>query len=238
MNTSEQEKRDPETHNPQPEAASGMDEGAGKEAPQQAKGSQNDSSEDFEQPEQQSELEVLKKRIEDLEDENSDLKDQYLRKQADFENYRKRMQREKQESAQYANSQLLLDLITIIDDFERAIKSAEDSQDYDAFHTGIVMIEQQFVGMLENKWGLKRLETERKAFNPEKHEAIMMVESDEYTEPTVVEDYQRGYMLYDRVLRPAKVKVANPASAADNDAEAEKKTEETPDSQKTQQENK
>ena len=101
----------------------------------------------------------LEEKIEELTAEVSSLKDQYLRKQADFENFRRRMQREKAETATYANQQLLLDIITIIDDFERAIKSAEESRDFDAFHDGIVMIEKQFTSMLERKWGLQRFDS-------------------------------------------------------------------------------
>lgn len=168
---------------------------------------------------------VYQERIEQLENEISTLKDQYLRKQADFENFRKRMQREKQESIKYGNSGLLLDLVGIIDDFERAIKSSEDSKDFEAFHSGIVLIEKQFTTLLDNKWGLKRFDPKGEPFNPEKHEAIAMEDSSEHDVSVVLEVFQNGYMLHDRVLRPAKVKVSNPvspvesaSSEADNEA--------------------
>src|SRR6056297_1078557 len=107
------------------------------------------SEETIEQAEQQAEqIEDLNAQIDALKAENSELKNQYLRKQADFENFRKRMQREKQESIKYANSNLLQDLVTIIDDFERAIRSSEESRDFESFHSGIKMIEHQFVNML------------------------------------------------------------------------------------------
>jgi molecular chaperone GrpE len=152
----------------------------------------------------------LLERLQGLEKENEELKDRLLRKQADFENSRKRLQREKEESIKYANAMLLLDLTTIIDDFERAIQSAQDSQDFKAFHCGIELIEKQLTGMLENKWGLKRFESEGEIFNPDRHEAIMAEQSDKIDTPIVKEDFQRGYLLYDRILRPAKVKVAQP----------------------------
>lgn len=158
--------------------------------------------------------EDLQRRVADLEAEISDLKDQYLRKSADFENYRKRMTREKEEFAQYANRQLLLDLVPIIDDFERAIKSAEESKDFDAFHDGVALIEKQFTTMLERKWGLTRFDSVGEEFDPQRHEALMTEESTESEAPTVVEDFQKGYMLHDKVLRSAKVKVAIPASEA------------------------
>jgi molecular chaperone GrpE len=158
-------------------------------------------------------VDSLKKKIEELED-------QYLRKQADFENFRKRMFREKEEAIKFANSSLILDLITIIDDFERAIKSSEESQDFATFHQGIEMIEKQFVSMLERNWGLTRFEGAGEGFDPEKHEALFMEETGDVDAPQVVEDYQKGYLLHNRVLRPAKVKVLMPQSeskSADNE---------------------
>jgi len=145
-----------------------------------------------------------------LEAEIADLKDQLLRKQADFENFRKRMYREREEAAKYANSKLLLDLVEVIDNFERAIRSSEESQDFESFHQGIELIEKQFTSMLESKWGLKRFESVGEEFDPEKHEAIAVDQSGEHPEQTVVDDYQKGYLLHDRVLRNAKVRVAMP----------------------------
>lgn len=149
-------------------------------------------------------------RLKALEEENSQLKDQYLRKQADFENYRKRMQREAQEFRFIANRQLILDLIPIIDDFERALKSAEESKDFTAFFSGVALIEKQFVSMLERKWALKRFESVGEEFNPERHEAILSEAGSGQAAPRVIEDYQKGYLLNDKVLRASKVKVQIP----------------------------
>lgn len=157
---------------------------------------------------------VLRNRVAELEAENSELKSQYLRKSADFENFRKRMIREKEEAAKYANTALLSDIVTIIDDFERAIKSSEESKDFDSFHSGIELIEKQFTSMLERSWGLKRFESVGELFDPQKHEAIGMEEREGLDDQTVIEDYQRGYFLHDRVLRNAKVKVGIPKAAA------------------------
>ena len=153
----------------------------------------------------------LRARVQELEHENSDLKDQYLRKQADFENFRKRMTREKADAIAYANKQLLLDILQIIDDFERAIKSAEESRDFDSFHEGVALIEKQFTSMLERKWGLKRFDSEGEEFDPQKHEAVMTGEDGDHDKPVVLEDYQKGYFLNDKVLRSAKVKVSVPS---------------------------
>lgn len=157
--------------------------------------------------------ENLQARLQELQEENAALKDQLLRKAADFENFRKRMFREKEEGIRYANAALLTDLITIIDDFERAIQSAEDSKDFDSFHTGVTMIERQLVSMLDRNWGLKRLISVGEEFDPNRHQAITVEAVPGQQRPVVLEDYQRGYILHDRVLRPAKVKVAQPSPA-------------------------
>ncbi len=154
----------------------------------------------------------LQERIQQLEQEVEESKDQLLRKAADFENFRKRLAREKEDSIKYANAALLSDVVPIIDDFERAIQSAADSKDFDAFHTGVSMIEQRMVGMLERNWGLKRFSANGEPFDPEKHEAIAVEETDQHDTEIVLEDYQKGYLLHDRVLRPAKVKVARPVA--------------------------
>lgn len=158
-------------------------------------------------------LEEYKVRIAALEAELSDLKDQYLRKAADFENFRKRMNKEKQEGVDFANQSLLLDLIPVIDDFERAIKSSESSKDYDSFHEGIAMIEKRLVSTLETKWGLVRFESAGQAFDPNRHEAIMVEETPEVAEATVGEDFLKGFTLKDRVVRSAKVKVLMPTGS-------------------------
>jgi molecular chaperone GrpE len=150
-------------------------------------------------------------RIASLEKETADLKDKLLRKQADFENFRKRMLREKEDAAQYANASLLTDIIGLIDDFERAIRSAEESRDFSTFLQGVSMIEKQYVEMLENRWRLKRFASVGEGFDPNKHEAVLRVEGPAGSKPTVVEDYQKGYYLHERVLRPARVKVMVPA---------------------------
>ncbi|MDR2632972.1 MAG: nucleotide exchange factor GrpE [Treponema sp.] len=144
----------------------------------------------------------------------AELKDQYLRKAAEFENFRKRMNREKQDAIDFANQSLLLDLIPIIDDFERAIKAADASQkgaaDFAVFYEGISMIEKRLSSQLEHKWGLKRYDAAGEAFDPNRHEAIMMEKSSDIDEPVVKEDFIKGYILKDRVIRSAKVKVLMP----------------------------
>jgi molecular chaperone GrpE len=179
-----------------------------------AAGVENDTEQEAADPEtNDGDIDSLKGRIKELEEENSSLKEQYLRKQAEFENFRKRMTKEKADAISYANQQLLQDIIQIIDDFERAIRSSEESRDFDAFHDGVAMIEKQFTSMLERKWGLTRFHSEGEEFDPQKHEAVTTeeVEGDDTTQ--VLEEYQKGYFLHDRVLRSAKVKVSVPKSS-------------------------
>jgi molecular chaperone GrpE len=152
-------------------------------------------------------------RVAELEAERASLQDELLRKAADFENVRKRLFRDKEEAIRYANAALLGDVLPIIDDFERAIQSAGESKDFEAFHTGVSLIERQLVSVLERNWGLKRFSAAGELFDPERHEAIAAEETEAHEEPVVLEEYQKGYMLHDRVLRPAKVKVAKPVSA-------------------------
>ncbi len=152
--------------------------------------------------------------------ENAALQDQLLRKAAEFENFRKRMFREREEGVRYANALLLGDIIPIIDDFERALQSAADSRDFASFHSGVEMIERQLVSVLERNWGLKRFSPQSgpdgEKFDPEKHEAIAVEDTPAAGEPVVLENYQKGYYLHERILRPAKVKVSRPAQNASN----------------------
>lgn len=167
------------------------------------------------------ELATVKAELEAVKAERDELKDQLLRKAADFDNYRKRMMKEKEEARQFANSALLEDLCQVLDDFERAIRSSEAARDYDALHNGIVMIEGQFASMLEKKYNLKRLDSLGRSFNPDHHEAIAMEPAEDGKETVVVEEYQKGYQLHDRVLRTAKVKVGPSKTTENKEKEGE-----------------
>ena len=161
----------------------------------------------------------LMKELEALKEENGTLKDQLLRKSADFENYRKRMLREKQDTVKFGNQEILKDLIEVIDNFERALNSSGESKDFDSFYDGISMIEQQFTNMLASKYNLVKMTDSGEEYDPNCHEALMMEETDEVKVPTVMEIFQTGYLLHDRVLRPAKVKVGKPALPAEQNDE-------------------
>jgi molecular chaperone GrpE len=173
------------------------------------------------------ETDTLAKQVKALEEENSFLKDQLLRKQAEFENFRKRLLKEKDESMKYANQMLLLDLTAVIDDFERAFRSAESSKDFNQFHDGVVLIEKQLVSNLEKQWGVKRFEPKNEPFDPERHLAIAVEESQDQNFAVVTDVYQKGYLFHDRVLRPAKVKVVKPVLKNDGTAPESQKTDKT-----------
>ena len=201
-----------ETHAPPFNGEASAHEAAQPNDAEQAHGNDSDTGTAGEESARSDAGAALAGRIAELEAENSELKDQYLRKQAEFENFRKRMNRDKEDGIAFANKQLLLDLVTIIDDFERAILSAEESRDFDSFYHGVALIEKQFTGMLERKWGLKRLDSVGEPFDPQKHEALTTEEVADHEESTVLEDYQKGYLLHDKVLRSAKVKVSVPGT--------------------------
>ncbi|WP_366924116.1 nucleotide exchange factor GrpE [Metallumcola ferriviriculae] len=138
--------------------------------------------------------------------EKEELNRNFLRLQADFDNFRKRSRKEQQEFMRYASQSLIEKLLPVIDNFERAL-SSDDSQSQ-SFKAGIEMIYKQLVGILEQE-GLVEIETEGQDFDPNFHEAVMQVKNDECPDNMVIEVMQKGYKLKDKVVRPAMVKVAN-----------------------------
>lgn len=148
-----------------------------------------------------------------LDEEVSSLKDQYLRKLADYENFRKRMFRENEDARKFGITGLLGDLIPVLDDFDRGVASAEHARDYTMLHDGIIIIRRQLGSLLENRYGLSRFESTGHAFDPNIHEAVAM-EPGPVEEAMVSEEFLPGYRLHDRVIRAAKVRVRMPASPA------------------------
>ncbi len=134
--------------------------------------------------------------------------DNLLRLQADFENVRKRLEREKQDFVKFANEGVILELLTILDDLERAVDLAEAKhQDFPAFLKGVEMILAHLYEMLKEH-GVKPIEAEGKIFDPAYHEALMQAEDKNMPEHTIIEELQKGYILNDRVIRTSKVKVS------------------------------
>ncbi|MBB3127279.1 molecular chaperone GrpE [Paenibacillus rhizosphaerae] len=150
---------------------------------------------------------ALKSEVERLQGLADDYQQRAIRTQADFDNFRKRTQKEKEDLAKYASSKLVTELLPVVDNFERALAAAGEGIEMESFTKGVSMIFRQLEGVLQAE-GLQAMVTVGEPFNPEYHQAIMQVESDEYEEGIVVEEVQKGYMLKDKVLRPAMVKVS------------------------------
>ena len=153
-----------------------------------------------------------KEKIEKLEKENAELKDQLLRRAADFDNYRKRVIKEKAEAVEYANSNLLADLLESLDNFDRTVDAAATATDAQSIADGIKLINNTRVAMLETKYGLTSFGKPGEPFCPEEHEALRSEEGD-VTEPVLKEIYLKGYKLKDRIIRHAKVTVTMPESS-------------------------
>ena len=140
-------------------------------------------------------------------DEAAQWKDKYLRLYAEFENARKRMEREKQEFVKYAHEGVVADFLNILDDLERTVNAAKTKhEDYDAFLKGIEIVMKHIEGTLK-KHGVKPIEAKGKMFDPHAHEVLLQEESDK-DDGVVLEELQKGYYLNDKVVRTAKVKVA------------------------------
>ncbi|OIA99896.1 nucleotide exchange factor GrpE [Paenibacillus sp. LC231] len=145
--------------------------------------------------------------IEKLQAEVLEHQQRTLRVQADFDNFRRRTQKEKEDLGKYASSKLITELLPVIDNFERALQASEENPEFESFSKGVSMIFRQLESVLATE-GLTAMKSVGEPFNPEYHQAIMQVDSEEYEEGIVVEEVQKGYMLKDKVLRPAMVKVS------------------------------
>jgi len=151
----------------------------------------------------------LQAQIDGLIAEKSALYDKLLRGQAEFENYRKRTERERAELYQHGRDDVLLQFLPVVDNFERALSSLETSEgDAEALRHGVELIHKQFKDAL-SKFGLEEVEAVGQTFDPHVHEAVTTEATDKHKENTVIQEFQRGYKIGDRLLRPAKVKVAS-----------------------------
>jgi molecular chaperone GrpE len=133
-----------------------------------------------------------------------EMKDRYLRTLADFENFRKRTEREKNDFFKYALAGTIRELLPVLDNFDRALEHAEEG---DEFHKGVLMIYRQLASVLE-KAGVKVIDESGVHFNPNLHEAVVSEQDPSVPSHTVVAILQKGYILHDRLIRPAMVKVA------------------------------
>ncbi len=143
----------------------------------------------------------------------AELEDRYLRLVAEFDNFRKRRQREMEDLARFCTEGLLSELVPVLDALDRAIASSEGIRDYQAFHDGVVLILQQFSDVLRRQ-GVEREEPVGLPFDPNRHEALAARPHDEIEEDCVIQVVEPGYVLNGRVVRPAKVVVSLGAPAA------------------------
>jgi molecular chaperone GrpE len=146
--------------------------------------------------------------VQKLKDERDNLQDRLLRKQAEFENYKKRIDRERSEYVQFASAELMRELINALDSFDLAIRNAgAEGSAGENMLRGLDLVYKQFQDTM-GRFGLKPIEAKGQAFDPNVHQAVSTVATDEVDENTVVEELRKGYTLNGRLLRPAMVSVA------------------------------
>jgi molecular chaperone GrpE len=161
----------------------------------------------IEQAPEQKELESLKQDLANLKKERDGVYDQLLRKQAEFDNYRKRVDREKSEFMQFASSDLMKELLNTLDSFDLALRNAADKEGKANTLRGFELIYKQLQDTM-SRFGLKAIEAKGKRFDPNFHQAVSTQVSNAVEENTVIEEMRKGYTMHGRLLRPAMVSVA------------------------------
>lgn len=155
------------------------------------------------------EIEELKKKVEDITLEKSEMHDRYLRLYSEFDNYRKRSNKDKLELIKNASEEMIRALLPVVDDFERAIKTAQAIEGGDAMLEGVQLIYSKLTAILKQK-GLTAMESIGKPFDTDFHEAITNIPATEESQKgLVVDEVEKGYLLNEKVIRYAKVVVAN-----------------------------
>jgi molecular chaperone GrpE len=139
--------------------------------------------------------------------ENNQLKDQLLRKVAEFENFKRRTRDEKDQLMKYGAEGVIIGLLSVIDDFERSLASGKEHPDFESMYAGVEIIYGKFLRILENR-GLRPIDAVGKPFDVDFHDALMQIPSAEVEPGTVLDVAEKGYMLYEKVIRHAKVTVS------------------------------
>jgi molecular chaperone GrpE len=152
-------------------------------------------------------LEALRERTAALEKERDEFRTLLQRTRADFENYQKRAQREASQERRYWHGPLALDLLPILDNFERAVAAARQAGETGPLVQGVAMVQSQILDALR-RHGITRIEAQGQPFDPNLHQAVMQQPTRAQPPNTVVQVLEQGFMLHDRVLRPARVVVA------------------------------
>ena len=165
-------------------------------------------------------LEDLRKTLEEKKQLAQDNYEKFLRVYAELENYKKRVERERADSLRHVREELIRDILPFIDNLRRAVGHAASEADNDpkALVEGVDLTLRELMRVLE-KYGLEPIESVGRRFDPNLHEAMMQVESETCEPQTVVEEFQRGYLLKDRLLRPARVSVATRPQPGDESAQ-------------------
>ncbi len=165
------------------------------------------------EPAETQKSEDLSLKLAEAEKQAAYYKDLLLRKAAEFENYKKRVENDSALIVRYANEDLITEILPILDDFERSLKLTKDQKDFETFYKGVELIYQKLLKILEFQ-GVKPLETVGKEFNVEYHDAVLQIPKADVPPHTVIEEVEKGYTLHDKVIRHAKVIVsASPASS-------------------------
>ncbi|EZH67832.1 protein GrpE [Bacillaceae bacterium JMAK1] len=138
--------------------------------------------------------------------EITELRNKLLRHQADYDNFRRRTRQEKEADAKYRSQRLIESVLPVMDNFSRALKHEAETEEGQNIHKGMAMVYDQLVEALKSE-GLEEIPTEGEAFDPNVHQAVMQVEEEGFESNQIVEELQKGYLLKDRVVRPAMVKV-------------------------------
>lgn len=162
------------------------------------------------------EIEDLKKKLEEKEKETADNYEKYLRSVAEFDNYRKRMVKDKADAIKYGNEDIIKDILPFMDSLDRALE--HDTGDIKAFKDGVALIQGQLLCCLK-KHGVERIDTTGKDFDPNFHEALMQVESDQHDDNKIVSEMEKGYLLNGRLVRPSKVCVCKKTKDENNESE-------------------
>jgi molecular chaperone GrpE len=162
-------------------------------------------------------LDELRRSLETKEAECRNAHDKYLRLAAEFDNFKRISQRDQRDQIKFGNEQLLKELLVVVDNLDRAIKSAKDAKDHggnDALIQGVELTLKQFLAVL-TRFGVSPVESMGKPFDPATQQAVAQVESATVPEHAVVEEFQKGYLLHDRILRAAMVSVSKGVPAAE-----------------------
>jgi molecular chaperone GrpE len=149
----------------------------------------------------------LAARLVEAESQLAQYKDLLLRKAAEFENYKKRVENESAAIVKFATQELIVELLPILDDLERSLKLSKDRKDFESFYKGVELIYQKMVKVLADQ-GVRAMDTVGKEFNVEFHDALMQVPRDDVPPHTILEEVEKGYTLHDKVIRHAKVIVS------------------------------